>query len=105
MVSLKLFRSSTYGWLASGLGCPGVAGNPDTIDSVALPNAAFGVERVPPLLLGAPFAVADPGPVVAPVAEAFIIPAVPPLIGIVLLGLNAARLQVCSMGAKVKSSF
>ena len=50
MVSLKLLRSSTYGWLASGLGCPGVGGNPETIESVALPNGALGVERFPPLL-------------------------------------------------------
>ena len=95
----KLSRSSVYGRPARGFGTPGCAGNPETIDNVAFPSVAPGTERVPPPLYAAvPGAAAARFP-----AEATIVAAVPPPEGIAFAGVRTARLQVCSMGAKVKS--
>ena len=41
-----LSRSSVYGCDANGFGAPGCAGNPDVIDSVALPSTCPGVDSV-----------------------------------------------------------
>ena len=63
---------------------------------MALPRGTEGVERVPPLLLGAPFAGAEPDAVIDGRRAA--------AGGNGLAGARTARLQVCSIGAKVKSS-
>jgi hypothetical protein len=71
-------------------GVPAGTRKPETTVKVALPNGAAGVDRLPP-----PFP--PPPDAVTPAAT-------PPPEGISLLGARTARLQVCSMGAKVKSS-
>src|ERR1700722_20519445 len=90
MMFWRLSRRRGEGWAASGLGEPGCGGNPETMERVALPRVAPGPERVPPPLAGA--------------AEATMVAAVPPPDGMALAGVRTARLQVCSMGAKVKLS-
>src|SRR5579864_8695052 len=85
-----LSRNSVYGCDASGFGAPACTGNPETIESVALPSTLFGVDSV----AGSAVCVED----------ATVMPAVPPLDGIALLGVITARVQLCSIGANVKSS-
>ncbi|HXS13356.1 MAG TPA: hypothetical protein VN734_11690 [Acidobacteriaceae bacterium] len=86
-----LSRSSVYGCDASGFGTPGCAGNPEAMDSVALPSTCCGVD----IVAGSAVCVDD----------ATIAPAVPPLEGIVLLAVSTSSSQLCSMGANVKSPF
>src|ERR1700678_4561829 len=93
--------SSVYGFPARGFGTPACGGNPETIDSVAFPKG-FCVDDTPP-----PAAARDPPPPAAgaPTAfEATIVATVPPPEGIAFAGVSTARLQLCSIGAKVKLS-
>ncbi len=73
----------------------GLRRNPETMERVALPSVVPGTESVPPPLADALEA--------GPAALATMVAAVPPEDGMPVAGLNAARLQLCSIGAKVKS--